>query len=327
MHLAFRTPLAARLLLEWLAARAVPGVEEIEGERYRRSLRLAHGAGVVEVTLADDAADARLWLDDERDEEAAVEKCRRLLDLDADPDAVAAVLGGDPLLGPLVAARAQALGVLALAGVDVGDDELRAPPGQQPRHAQPHVPEPDDRRRAALERRGPQRALDRGQHRRLDAERRVGAGIARAPARARQGRDVPRALRDHRHVARGRPDVLGRDVGAVHRGDGVGEVEEDVAPRGAVRRSVGQHDHALAAAQGQPGHRGLVGHRARQAQGVAHGGPAVVVAPQATAPERRPAHGRVHGDDAVHARTRPAPHEQLLVLEGGEVTFHRQRRR
>lgn len=128
MRLAFRTPLAARLLLEWLAARAVPGVEEIAGERYRRSLRLAHGAGVVEVALADDAVDARLWLDDERDEEAAVEKCRRLLDLDADPDAVAAVLGGDPLLGPLVAA---APGLRVPGTVDGHELAVRAVLGQQ----------------------------------------------------------------------------------------------------------------------------------------------------------------------------------------------------
>lgn len=128
MRLAFRTPLAARLLLEWLAARAVPGVEEIAGERYRRSLRLAHGGGVVEVALADDAVEARLWLDDERDEDAAVEKCRRLLDLDADPDAVAAVLGGDPLLGPLVAA---APGLRVPGTVDGHELAVRAVLGQQ----------------------------------------------------------------------------------------------------------------------------------------------------------------------------------------------------
>lgn len=128
MRLAFRTPLAARLLLEWLAARAVPGVEEIAGERYRRSLRLAHGGGVVEVALADDAVEARLWLDDERDEEAAAEKCRRLLDLDADPDAVAAVLGGDPLLGPLVAA---APGLRVPGTVDGHELAVRAVLGQQ----------------------------------------------------------------------------------------------------------------------------------------------------------------------------------------------------
>ena len=35
---------------------------------------------------------------------SAVNRCRRLLDLDADPVAVAEILGRDPALGPLVAA-------------------------------------------------------------------------------------------------------------------------------------------------------------------------------------------------------------------------------
>jgi AraC family transcriptional regulator, regulatory protein of adaptative response / DNA-3-methyladenine glycosylase II len=128
MRLSFCPPLPARLLLDWLAARAVPGVEEIEGEAYRRSLRLEHGAGVVEVAFADDAVVAHLWLDDERDRAGAVERCRALLDLDADPDAVAAVLGGDPLLGPLVAA---APGLRVPGTVDADELAVRAVLGQQ----------------------------------------------------------------------------------------------------------------------------------------------------------------------------------------------------
>jgi AraC family transcriptional regulator of adaptative response / DNA-3-methyladenine glycosylase II len=128
MRLSFRPPLPARLLLDWLAARAVPGVEEIAGEAYRRSLRLEHGAGVVEVAFRDDAVVAHLWLDDERDRTEAVARCRALLDLDADPDAVAAVLGGDPLLGPLVAA---APGLRVPGTVDGDELAVRAVLGQQ----------------------------------------------------------------------------------------------------------------------------------------------------------------------------------------------------
>jgi AraC family transcriptional regulator of adaptative response / DNA-3-methyladenine glycosylase II len=127
-RLPFRSPLDAGALLRWLAARAVPGVEEVEGDVYRRSLRLPHGAGVAEVRFAAARVHCRLWLDDARDEAAAVERCRRLLDLDADPAAVAAHLGGDPLIGPLVAA---APGLRVPGSVDGAELAVRAVLGQQ----------------------------------------------------------------------------------------------------------------------------------------------------------------------------------------------------
>ncbi|WP_369173338.1 DNA-3-methyladenine glycosylase 2 family protein [Streptomyces sp. R28] len=49
--------------------------------------------------------DARLHLTDPRDLTTAVQRLRRLFDLDADPYAVDERLGADPRLGPLVAAR------------------------------------------------------------------------------------------------------------------------------------------------------------------------------------------------------------------------------
>jgi AraC family transcriptional regulator of adaptative response / DNA-3-methyladenine glycosylase II len=128
MELSFRPPLQAKALLDWLAARAVPGVEEIERATYRRSLRLERGAGVVEAEVAPDAVRCRLWLDDERDAGSAVERVRRLLDLDADPDAVAAVLGRDPLLGPLVDAMP---GLRVPGAVDGAELAVRAVLGQQ----------------------------------------------------------------------------------------------------------------------------------------------------------------------------------------------------
>jgi AraC family transcriptional regulator, regulatory protein of adaptative response / DNA-3-methyladenine glycosylase II len=50
------------------------------------------------------AVDCELWLDDERDRDAAIAASRALLDLDADPAAILAALGDDPLIGPLVRA-------------------------------------------------------------------------------------------------------------------------------------------------------------------------------------------------------------------------------
>ena len=88
MRLAFREPLDADALITFFARRAVPGVEEVTGGAYRRSVRLPHGAGVVELRPG---VEARLWLDDDRDSDAAVAHCRALFDLDTDPAPIAAL--------------------------------------------------------------------------------------------------------------------------------------------------------------------------------------------------------------------------------------------
>jgi AraC family transcriptional regulator of adaptative response / DNA-3-methyladenine glycosylase II len=80
----------------------VPGVEEGDGAGYRRVLDLPHGPGVVALSAAAEHVDCQLRLTDMRDLAAAVQRCRRLLDLDADPLAIAETLGADPLLAPLV---------------------------------------------------------------------------------------------------------------------------------------------------------------------------------------------------------------------------------
>ncbi len=127
-RLPFQAPFDGGALLAWLAARAVPGVEEVDGERYRRSLRLPHGPGVVELAMGADCVSGRLWLEDERDVTPAEQLCRRLLDLDADPLVVAERLGSDALLGPLVSA---APGLRVPGSVDGAELAVRAVLGQQ----------------------------------------------------------------------------------------------------------------------------------------------------------------------------------------------------
>ena len=95
-------PFDGAALLAFLSARAVPGVEETTACGYRRSLALAHGPAVVELVLQADHVEVTLLRGDARDAGAAADACRRLLDLDRDPGPVAAHLGGDPLLAPLV---------------------------------------------------------------------------------------------------------------------------------------------------------------------------------------------------------------------------------
>jgi AraC family transcriptional regulator of adaptative response / DNA-3-methyladenine glycosylase II len=95
--LAARAPFDAPALLAFLSHRAVPGVEE--ASPYRRSLRLAGGAGVATLSPADGGMRVALDLDDPRDEDEALVQLSALLDLDAPAEAIADVLGRDPVLG------------------------------------------------------------------------------------------------------------------------------------------------------------------------------------------------------------------------------------
>ncbi|WP_326565471.1 AlkA N-terminal domain-containing protein [Amycolatopsis rhabdoformis] len=102
LRLPFRAPLCPDNLFGHLAATAVPGVEEWRDGAYRRTLRLPHGHGLVSLAPTPDHIACRLSLTDLRDLSAAISRCRRLLDLDADPIAVDAQLSEDPVLARLV---------------------------------------------------------------------------------------------------------------------------------------------------------------------------------------------------------------------------------
>ncbi len=103
LRLPYRKPFDGASLLRFLGDRAIPGVEEFADGIYSRTLRLPYGAGVVRLSGAEDHVRCALRLEDMRDLGPAVERCRRLLDLDADPVAIQESLCADPLLGPLVA--------------------------------------------------------------------------------------------------------------------------------------------------------------------------------------------------------------------------------
>ncbi|MEV0742566.1 AlkA N-terminal domain-containing protein [Streptomyces sp. NPDC050549] len=121
LRLAHRGPYQSAAVFGLLQSEAVPGIEEVTGtpghRTYRRTLRLPYGTGIVAVdecpgTLKGVSRphtggwlDARLHLTDHRDLTTAVQRLRRLFDLDADPYAVDERLGADPRLAPLVAAR------------------------------------------------------------------------------------------------------------------------------------------------------------------------------------------------------------------------------
>ncbi|SFP25092.1 DNA-3-methyladenine glycosylase II [Geodermatophilus dictyosporus] len=131
LRLAARAPFDAAEVLHFLGLHAVPGLEEWDGTTFSRVLDLPAGPGVVRLSPAADggpAVTARLLLPDLRDLRAAVPRCRRLLDLDADPLAVDEVLGADPALAPLVAG---APGRRVPASPDGPEAAARAVLGQQ----------------------------------------------------------------------------------------------------------------------------------------------------------------------------------------------------
>ncbi|MDA8073282.1 MAG: helix-turn-helix domain-containing protein [Actinomycetota bacterium] len=127
-RLPFRQPFVSGSLFGHLAATAVPGCEEVRAGAYRRTLRLPNGNGIVALTPRDDHVACRLVLDDLRDIPTAIARCRRLLDLDADPEAITDALCADPLLASVVA---KAPGRRIPRSVDGAEMALRVVLGQQ----------------------------------------------------------------------------------------------------------------------------------------------------------------------------------------------------
>src|SRR5262245_297172 len=115
-------------LLEFLGARAVPGIDRLDSDGYHRTLRLPHGPGSVTLQPGRRDVTATLRLIDDRDREPAVARCRLLFDLDADAGAIDTVLGADPALAPLVAKEP---GVRTPRAVDGFEIAVRAVVGQQ----------------------------------------------------------------------------------------------------------------------------------------------------------------------------------------------------
>ena len=106
----------------------MPGIEEVRGHTYRRTLRLTHGPGIVELTPTAEHVACRVMLSDLRDLTTAIARCRWLLDLDADPAAVDELFRSDPQLGPIVA---MAEGRRVPRCVEGGELAVRAVLGQQ----------------------------------------------------------------------------------------------------------------------------------------------------------------------------------------------------
>jgi AraC family transcriptional regulator of adaptative response / DNA-3-methyladenine glycosylase II len=99
-QLRFRPPYHWKGMVAFLAARATPGVEVVEGNCYRRSISLNGGHGYFEVSLseAQNALAVRVQIADPRSLYLIIERIRGMFDLNADWAAIAQCLEADPEL-------------------------------------------------------------------------------------------------------------------------------------------------------------------------------------------------------------------------------------
>jgi AraC family transcriptional regulator of adaptative response / DNA-3-methyladenine glycosylase II len=108
-HIAYRPPYDWKSILDFLAARAIPGVETVTGEEYRRTISLDGRRGTIAVRPARHKHGNHLELQIRFPDPAAlfriVERVRGIFDVGADPAAIARRLQPDPRLKPALRAH------------------------------------------------------------------------------------------------------------------------------------------------------------------------------------------------------------------------------
>src|SRR5580692_6929364 len=106
LKLRYRPPYDWPAMLGFLRARAIVGVEAVEGDTYRRTIGLDGHQGTVTIRPAGgDALNATVRFPKLSALPQIIARLRRVFDLAADPDAITAHLAKDPALAPLVKAR------------------------------------------------------------------------------------------------------------------------------------------------------------------------------------------------------------------------------
>jgi AraC family transcriptional regulator of adaptative response / DNA-3-methyladenine glycosylase II len=130
LRLAYRPPYDWRGVLDFLAARAIPGVERVDEGGYARTVRAGGGHAVVRVRALPGEHALKLRVAGAASEALLpiATAARRVFDLAADPAAIARAFRFDPLLAPLVKRRPG----LRIPGVwDPFECAVRAVLGQQ----------------------------------------------------------------------------------------------------------------------------------------------------------------------------------------------------
>ncbi|GEP03378.1 DNA-3-methyladenine glycosylase family protein [Methylobacterium oxalidis] len=122
-----RAPYDWAAMTDFLAGRAIPGVESVQPGLYRRTLRHRGVHGTVAVEPARDALRVTIDLP-AGDHDAILDRLRGLFDTEAAPEPIAARLAADPALAPLVRARP---GLRVPGAFDGFEMAVRAILGQQ----------------------------------------------------------------------------------------------------------------------------------------------------------------------------------------------------
>jgi AraC family transcriptional regulator of adaptative response / DNA-3-methyladenine glycosylase II len=127
--LRYRPPYDWGGMIGFLAARAIPGVEVVTADRYARTIALDGAMGTVAVSRADgDRLAVRVRFPKLTALPSILSRVRRVFDLTADPETIAAHLSRDPDLARMVAARPGLRAPGAWDGLELG---VRAILGQQ----------------------------------------------------------------------------------------------------------------------------------------------------------------------------------------------------
>jgi AraC family transcriptional regulator of adaptative response / DNA-3-methyladenine glycosylase II len=105
LRLPFRPPLDWAALLDFLRLRAIPHLEEVTEDCYRRQFCFKGKEGRLEARIAGSAVRLAIAYPDARALLAISERVRRMFDLDADPDSIAAHLSGDSALAKRIRKR------------------------------------------------------------------------------------------------------------------------------------------------------------------------------------------------------------------------------
>lgn len=128
--LPYRAPYDWDAMIQFLARRAIAGLEVVTPGRYVRVIELGGTPGTIAVTHVPAKSSLRVDVRFPRLNAlpAIITRVRRMFDLSADPGAIASVLSLDPVLAPLVAARP---GLRVPGGWDGFEIAVRAVLGQQ----------------------------------------------------------------------------------------------------------------------------------------------------------------------------------------------------
>src|SRR5262245_39018063 len=106
LRLPFSGPLDWETMAAYFAARAIPGVEQVSGETYRRTVVVGDDPGVLELSAGgDDHLLLRAHLPHWEELVHVVQGSRRIASLDFELNEPASHLAADPTIGPLLEAR------------------------------------------------------------------------------------------------------------------------------------------------------------------------------------------------------------------------------